>query len=488
MTGVPSNIRVPFMGVDFDSSQASSGPEDMPIRILCIGQRLSTGTVAADTPFLATSAYEVATKAGLGSMLHRMAIYLFKNNNTVPVTFVGLDDATGTQASYAFTITGPATAAGTFACKIAGETYAASVVVGDTATEIGDALIALINADTNLQCTAANVTGTVTLTCRNDGVIAGDLDVRCVTGLFPTGVSVGSVTPTAGTVDPDLADALAAIGDEWYNVVVNPYTDNSVRTNVDTLDEWLDAQNDILVQQDAMAYQVVRDTLANLIAYAGTDPNPNSQFMATFDGENRLQSTYEIAAAIAGQVAMSVQQNTAVPLHRMTPVGIDSLDVEDRRTPTERNQLAVAGIATLTDGNGVQTDATVTMRLTNTAGAPSTVYQQQNTTFQLMFARYSFRNWILSRYPRALMADNADDKESGVQIMTPDIGETEAIAWFKYCQKKSVFEGGSAKVDEFIAALVVERDVDNVNRMNWTLPPNLMNQFIVGSATIQFRS
>lgn len=196
MTGVPSNVTaIPFVGVDFDASQAQSGPAVLPIKMLVYGQRLSTGTVAAETPFLAFSAAEVATKAGAGSMLHRMAIYIFKNNIVVPVTFVGLDDATGTQATYAFTISGPATASGTFTCKIAGESYAVSVANADTATEIGDALVALINADLNLQCTAANVTGTVTLTCRNDGVIAGDLDVRFVTDLFPTGVSVGSVTP-----------------------------------------------------------------------------------------------------------------------------------------------------------------------------------------------------------------------------------------------------------------------------------------------------
>ena len=108
--------------------------------------------------------------------------------------------------------------------------------------------------------------------------------------------------------------------------------------------------------------------------------------------------------------------------------------------------------------------------------------------FQLMVARYSFVNRILTKYPRAKLGNNADGLRSGQQIMTPDIGRDEAIAWFIENQRDGNFEGGDGALNQFIASLVVERDDTNVNRINWLLPPDMMNQFIVGSGVLQFRS
>lgn len=483
MTGLPATATAPFMGIDFSNALAQDDVQSLPLKVLLIGQRLSTGTVAEAVPYLAYSADQVATKSGTGSMLHRMAIAHFKNNKFVPVTCIGLDDAVGTQATHVFTITGPATARGTFACKIAGTTYAVPVVVDDTATTIADALVALITADLNIQVTAANTAGEVTLTNRNDGVIAGDLDTRFISEEFPAGVGVGTVVTTAGTVDPDIADALAVVGDEWYNIIVNPYTDDSVTTNVTTLEEWLDDQNDILEMKDAVAYQVVRDTHANLITY-GAAAGRNSQFLCTGMGYKRTASTYEVAAAVAGAVATSINDYAATPLHRMALKGIEALEKEDQWDYNLRNQLARGGIFTLSDERGVQTDAMVTMYLENEAGAADTSYQQQNRMFQLMKARYTFRNWILGRYARAMLADNADNIPAGRQVLTPEIAKDEAIAWFRAYQGE-LFEGGDDAVSEFAAAVTTTRVGDN--RMDWVLPPDMMDQFIVGSGTIAFK-
>ena len=486
MAGVPSNIIVPFVGVSFDSSRAMQGSAEMPVKMLVIGQRLSAGTVAAEVPFLANTEAEVGLKAGYGSMLHRMAIKVFQNNQTVSVYFVGLDDATGTQATYAFTITGPATASGELVCYIAGNRFAVAVVNEDTATEIGDALVALINADTSLQVTAANVTGTVTLTCKNDGVAAGDLDVRFNYNegeVFPSGVSVGAITPTAGTVDPDVADALAALGNSWYNIIVNPYDDT---TNMDTLEDWLEDRAGVLTQQDSMCYQAKRDTLANLITFAeGT--SRNSPYMSLLAATNRLESTYELAAVKGALVAQSILEDPAVPLHRMIVKGVKTLPSNESFDLTERNQLTLSGVSTFSDDVGVQTASCVSMYLKNDAGAPDTAYQQENVRFQLMASRWRFVNRINTKYPRAKLTNNSQGIEAGQQIMSEDIGETEAIAWFIDEQRRGNFEGGSEALQDFIDNLVVQRDEENQNRMNWFLPPNLINQFIVGSGIYQFR-
>lgn len=489
MSGVPANIIIPFMGIDFDSSRASPGPALVPVNMLVIGQRLSTGTVAAETAFLATTAEEVALKGGRGSMLHRMAIKAFLNNTTVPITFIGLDDAaTATAATHAFTISGTATAVGEYVRYVAGERIAVSVAVGDTATDVGDAWAAACNLKTNLQVTAANAAGTVTLTCRNAGLTAAaDLDTRLNYNSgeqLPAGIAdTDTITVTPGTVDPDITDALAVVGDSWYNVIAQPWTD---ATNMGILQTFLDAQNGVMVMKDSMSYQAKRDTLANMITWGTTVATYNNEWCSSLPAYKRMESTYELAAGVAGAVAVSVQDDPAVPLHRIQLVGFSVQHPDDRWTPTERNSLALAGVATFTDERGVQTESMVTMYLQNSAGGADTAYQQQNTLFQLSAARYRFRNQILLKYPRAKLADSADNLGPGQQIMTPDIGKAEAVTWFKQGQRDGLFDSSSAALTQFMDEVQVTRDATNLNRLNWSLPPDMMNQFIVGSATIQF--
>lgn len=489
MTGVPSNIIIPFVGVEFDSSRAQAGSGQMPVKLLVIGQ-MTSGTGSAETLYLCTTAEEVAEKFGLGSQIHRMAIYVFKNNTTVPVYFIALADAAGTPAEWEFTISGPAAADGEFIGYVAGNRYSVPVTSGDTATEIGDAWVAKVNLDTTLQATFANAIGVVTGTVKNDGVAAGDLDIRFNYNQgeeFPTDVSVTAVSNSVtGATDPDVDDALAVIGDEWFNVICQPYT---ATTEMDKVEAFLATQAGPMVQRDSMSYQAVRDSQADLITY-GQASARNSQFMSVIglkESGGELESTYEFAAMVAALSAASIQDDPAVPLHRMTLNGATVVDVNNRWTPTERSQLALAGISTLTHNVGVQTEATVTMYLKNSAAAADTAYQQQNIVFQLMSARYTFVNRILTKYPRAKLANNAEGLQPGQQIMTIEIGKDEAVAWFIEGQFVGIFEPGGEKLDEFKDALVVERDDTNVNRINWLLPPDMMNQFIVGSGVLQPR-
>src|SRR5215831_18665526 len=111
---IPNNIRVPFVAVEFDSSNAQQGPALLAYRGLLIGQKLSTGTGVADSFYRVTSPDQVLTFAGAGSILHRMAIAWFASNN-ITETWIGVlaDAGAGVAAAGSITITGPATASGT---------------------------------------------------------------------------------------------------------------------------------------------------------------------------------------------------------------------------------------------------------------------------------------------------------------------------------------------------------------------------------------
>lgn len=483
MSGVPSNIIVPFVGVEFDNTRALPTAPGVPIQGLIIGQKKTGTSIPAETLTLVTSADEVGNIAGFGSDLHLQAKKWFAENSTTPTYIIALADAaTSTAATQTIDITGAATEVGEVDLYINGNRIAVGVAVGDDADTVGAALVTAINAELDLPVTAAYAANILTLTLQNAGVAAGDVDVRFNynTGeKIPAGLVVALNTYTAGTVDPDIQDAIDAIGDNWFQVIVGSLGDS---TNLTAMQNFLADQAGPLIQRDSMYYFAKKDTLANLITFS-TDSARNSQFIAMIDAYNRPNNLGESAAAYAGAVAQSVLSDPAVPLHRMTLSSLSIIAEEDRRTLTERNQLATNGVATCTDGNGVQTESTVTMYLKNSADVPDTSYQFQNTIYILQRLRYTFVSWILSRYPRAKLADSLDGIGSGQQVMTPDVGKAEAVAWFRNEQRAGQVEN----IEQFKTELVVERDATNVNRMNWLLPPDLINQFIVGSGVMQFR-
>lgn len=490
MAGVPSNIIIPFVGIDFDNSGAVAGPSEVPVNLLIIGQRLSTGAIPELQKYLASTPDEVAANSGFGSMAHRQALKAFQNNGTVPITFLTFDDPdTGTAATYAITFSGTVDKAGTLILYVAGIRYAVAANVGDTSVVLSDALAAAINGDQNSPVTAVSATSILTLTVKCKGLAAGDLDVRFNYNKgekIPSGITASVPVVTPGTLDPDITDALAIVGDDWFNVMTQPYTDN---TNMNVLETFLLAQADVMIQKDMFSYQTIRDTRSALITYGTDVANRNNQWTATYPAYQRLESTYELAAGIAAAVANSIQsEDAAVPLHRMFLYGFDVLDSNDRWTSVERNELAKSSIATLTDERGVQTEASVTMYRENSAGAADRSYQQQNTMFTLSALRYRFRNQILSKYPRAKLATAADNIGPGQQLMTPAIGEAEAIIWFKQAQTDGLVDASNAALEQFKSELVVRRNDSNENRLDWLLPPDLMNQFIVGSAVMRFKN
>jgi len=479
--GVPKNIIIPWMGITFDASRAFAGSALMPVVVLLTGQMLVAGSGDVDTKYLVSSAAEVADLGGFGSQIHRMAIRYFANNNISTTYIIMQDDAAAAAAATTvITLAGTATKVGEMAIYIAGVRISTSVAVGDVFGDIGDQMVIDINADTNLPVTAEFLTTDLTLTAKNKGVAAGDIHVvfnHSAGEAVPAGITASVAAPTPGTGDPDVQDVLDVIGDTWFNVFAHQYTDD---TNLGLIEDFAIAQNDSMVQKDGVWYSYKRDTRANMITFGADTAKRNSQFVVVGPAYKRLESTYELAAGRAGQVAKSIMDDVAVPLHRMSLIGFRTQNENDRWTPVERNQLAINAIETLTDANGVQSEATVTMYLKNSAGAADPAYQFQNTVFILMELRYTFNQWILSKYPRAKLANNADVIEEGQQVMTPTVGKSEAIAWFKVKER----EGKVENLPLFIKQLVVRRDV---NRLEWLLPPDLMNQFIVGSGDMQFQ-
>lgn len=491
MSGVPSDILVPFMGIDFDASKAVPTSTDLPVKVLMLGQMESTGTkysAIAPVKDIPSSAEEVSLAFGKNSMLRFMAEKSYKNYPNMDLTVIAApDESTGTKATHVFSITGTALAAGSLAFNPGKRRYVFPIAIGDEGEDIVAAILAALTADAaKLPFVATAATTTMTLTMFHKGLSAGDLDVRFNKNpgeRTPAGLTISAVTTTPGTVDPDVADLLALVGSDWYDIIINPYADTD---NMDTIEDFLLEQSGPLIQNGGICYQAMRDTRSNLITFA-TNSARNSQFMALLPAYKRQLSTWELAAAVGAAVGKSVADDCAVPLHRIPLIDVDTLHPDDKWTLSERNQLAKNGVCTFSDNVGCSLEAMFTMYLKNSSGAPDISYRKQNTIFQLLIMRYSFRNQILTKYSRAKLARSAEKLEPGQQVITPDIGKAEAIIWFDSMQKKGICDSSQEAADLFAENVQCSIDTDNPDRLNWLLPPELMKQFMVGSGVMQFR-
>src|SRR4030043_254559 len=113
---IPTDIRVPIIAVEFDSSRAFQGPSILRYKVLIVGQRLSGGLRPQLVIDKITSYSQALSLYGAGSQLARMFKRFFDANKVSDVYGCSLDDAgAGVQGSGTFVIGGSATSPGCFA-------------------------------------------------------------------------------------------------------------------------------------------------------------------------------------------------------------------------------------------------------------------------------------------------------------------------------------------------------------------------------------
>lgn len=158
--------------------------------------------------------------------------------------------------------------------------------------------------------------------------------------------------------------------------------------------------------------------------------------------------------------------------------------LEDRETYDERNLLLFDGISTVnvTAGDQVQIDRLITTYQTNSSGADDSSYLDVETLHTLAYLRYSWTTRLKTRFPRHKLGSDGAQVGSGQAVITPQIGKAEAVAWFQQMQRLGLVEG----LDQFKRDLVTERNATDVNGMDWLLPPDLINKFVVGRTKFQF--
>jgi len=476
---IPTTIRVPYVSVEFDSSNAASNGL-MPYKVLVAGQMLA-GIANPLVPVRITSAAQAATLFGAGSSLAQQCAAFLKVNTTTEMWAIAVvDDPTGVAATGTVTVSGAATESGTLYLYVGGRKIKVGVTSGMQAAAVATAIVAAIGAATDCPCTATANAGVVTLTALHKGEAGNCIDLRLnyYKESTPAGLSVVFAAMHGGTGNPEVAELIAALGDIQYHVICWPWTDASSLVEIKAL---LTERWGPLKQIEGVAIAAATGTHGAL----GTlGDSQNSKHLVIMHAHGVPSPTWEVSAAVAAAAAFYGNIDPARPFQTLPLPGILAPAEADRFTFSENNLLLFDGISTFyVDADGiVRVQRLITTYKTSPNGADDVAYLDLNTPLTLGYLRYSFRNRIMTKYPRHKLADDGANYGPEQKIITPKVGKAEAVAWAREMEAMGLMEN----VDVFAANVICERNTTDRNRLDWYLPPDLVNQFVVGAVQMGF--
>ena len=475
-------LRTPGSYIEFNNELA--GAISTEFMAVMIGQRLAAGTIAEGVPTRITDPNQAKVYLGQGSMGANMAAAWLAANPTTKLLFIALDDnAAGQPAAGSVTVNSAATGAGTLYLYLGGTAVAVAVASGDSADAIATSIAAAITAIADLPVTAAvdgTVSSKVNVTARHKGEAFNGYDLRAnyYGEQLPAGVTLSFASLSGGTGNPDLTTALDAMGDDWFNWMVQPYTDTA---NLTALNTELTSRWGALRQIDCRAFNAYAGTLSAMGTFGDGLNSPHLSVLGT----GKSPTPVYLAAAINGAVAAyNLAIDPARPLQTLKLPGMLAPSREDQLTRSERDTLLYDGISTYTvDRDGTcRIERQITTYQVNDGGLPDASYLDINTPETLSRIRYEQRSMIAQKYPRHKLADDGTNYGTGQPIVTPNILKGQFLVLYRQLEAKGWVED----YDTYAADLIVERDIADRNRINWRDTPNLVNQARVFAGKQQF--
>lgn len=246
LTGITDGYRTPGHYAEILYAQGPASAAAGERQVVFVMPKTASGTWTANTLYgPIANEKEVSDGGGPGSMIHRgirKFMQLNKDARVYAVPYAATSGGSPATATLVLTIATTATGSGVLNVWVAGELCQAAITTGDTATVIGDAIVASINGKTHLPVTAGNSSGTVTLTAKIAGASQGNGTVgriRCyttitsgigTTSVFTNGNELGDDTAGADgtTTEPaNFATALAVLDNVRRYYIVTSLTDGT---------------------------------------------------------------------------------------------------------------------------------------------------------------------------------------------------------------------------------------------------------------------
>jgi phage tail sheath gpL-like len=450
---IGASIRKPGKYFEFNTATAVRTLPGNLQKILIVGQRLAAGTVLANTPVDIFSDVDAATFFGRGSVAHLMAKAALQANNYLALSMIALDDAVASIAAAAtVTLTGLATAPGVLTVSVGKQQVLVGVSVSDTPAIIAAALAAQIAKQPDLPVTAAALAGVVTLTAKNAGTLGNGIKVSAT--ITAVGAVVAATAMANGATDPTIATALATVFSAGHNIIISAWND---QTNLTALRTHLDSVSGALEQRGAIGVYGHVGTLAQ-----GTTLSAliNSGRINCFLLPNAYEQGYEVGAAYGSVIAS--EEDPARPLNTLPLTGILANPMANRLSRTEQENALYNGVTPSEIGPGekVQIVRAISTYTLDPQGVPDISMLDITTIRTLDYVRKACRERIALRFPR--------DKLSA---RTPDKVRSELLDVLYKLEELEIVEN----VDIWKAGLIVERDLQDPNRLDAKIPTDVVN-------------
>ena len=503
-----ANISEPSVTLNIIPASQLAGVAEQ--KALVVGQMLAAGT-ATSGALIQDHPNDGTEDALFGQRSHIAGIVReFKLLNKVSqLDILPLDDATGTQGTAVFAITGIATETGSLYFTLGSvETFRVKIDVtsGDAATAVGTAVAAAFTALADAPFTTANVTGTVTATASNDGTLCNAWDIK-IEGTV-AGIAVALTGWTGGATDPTLTSILDVIANIRYQTILWP-SGYDLAVLETELDSRFNVTNDIL---DGVGIQVKSDTLANLKTYA----DQNSQSINIVSNKTvsttllKGNATSEMPDIICAQVcalrALRLTTNanltqyltTVAPSDQFGGIGIASLpyfntsmpnlpvaSAVDFFTKEELDELRDNGLSVIGPNRGYTgtiMGEMVTTYLTDVASNPDDSYKFLNTVDTASVIREFYVTNYKARYAQTRLTD-------GDLIAGRDMANEGSIIAFTNelydeLAEDALVQSGTVAKKDFNDNLVVDVAV-RTGTVTITMAPLLVTQLRVILGTIQ---
>ncbi|MDF0604643.1 phage tail sheath subtilisin-like domain-containing protein [Neisseriaceae bacterium TC5R-5] len=451
---IPASIRKPGKYFEFNTKLAVRTLPGNPQRVLLIGQRLINGSQPALNPLDIFSDEQAAQAFGRGSNAHLMVRAAIAANPYLQLTAIAVDDPAGSAAAGSITFANAATSAGTISLNIAGTRVDLSVAAKDTPESLASQAIAAINklADLQVSAAAGSTATVVNITARHKGTVGNSLVLKAFAQV--AGMTVAVVAMKGGTLDPDIAPALKVAVSGGHHIVINPFSHDAAIT---ALRNHLDFVSGPLEQRGAIGVMANNGSLAEATALAGKLASGRVT-LAWYRGA--ATSPAEIAAAYAAVVAS--EEDPARPLNTLELKSLDVVAMADRSSRTEQESALYSGLTPLEVGPGerVQIVRALSTYTKDAQGVDDVSLLDITTIRTLDYVRKACRERIALRFPREKLSER-----------TPAKVRSELLDVLYKLEELEIIEAVEANKE----GLIVERDSQDVNRLDAKIPVDVVN-------------
>lgn len=450
---IPSSIRKPGRYFEYNNKLAVRSLPTNLQRVLVVAQMRATGTAAANAVVQVFDSESAATLFGRGSQAHRMVKAALKANRYAQLFVLPVADAgAGVAASGTVTVTGAATGAGSIALNVAGVDLVVPVTTGDAAATVAANILAALNLLVDLPTSQAVVGGVVTLTQLNKGTVGNAHKLSASSSA--AGIAVAVATFSGGLTDPTLATSLAAAFAGGHEILVVPYNTGTPMADLKTHLASVSAPTEM---RPAVGVYGSAGSLSAATTQAGT---LNSERLCSVFLKNGITPAEEMAAAFS--TVLAFEEDPARPLNTLALTGVTVPAIADRLSRTEQETCLANGVTPLEWGPGdvVQIVRAISTYTLNAASIADPSWLDMTTIRTMDYTMKAMRTRVGLRFPR--------DKLSA---KTPARVRSELLDVALKLEELDILEN----VDKWKDDLVVERDSQDVNRLNAKIPVDVVN-------------